>query len=90
MGGVSEVLDVSRESLYIRLQPIHRFTVSFFVTFVGVARTGGVGDQRTANEPALRQGSSSSRPSLDCGRPPPRTRLAVRFLGTAGHYVETP
>ena len=78
MGGVSEVLDVSRESLYIR-QPIHRFTVSFFVTFVGVARTGGVGDQRTANEPALRQGSSSSRPSLDCGRPPPRTRLAVRF-----------
>lgn len=80
MGGVSEVLDVSRESLYIRLQPIHRFTVSFFVTFVGVARTGGVGDQRTANEPALRQGSSSSRPSLDrCGRPPPRTRLAVRF-----------
>ena len=52
MGGVSEVLDVSRESLYIR-QPIHRFTVSFFVTFVGVARTGGVGDQRTANEPAL-------------------------------------
>ena len=74
---------------------VSRFIVLLFLSSLHLWGWRVQGDQRTANEPALARGVfltsiARSRPSLDRGRPPPRTRLAVGFLGTAGHYVETP